>query len=279
VRKAAEALRQSELFADLGEIQLSLMASAGKRRTHKRYDVLYREGAPAYAFWVLTRGAVLENSSTGGEPVTHTCVRTAEGGRGYVLFGMEALYGRPRATSISALCDVEVIKFSTAGLNMTDQSAVKVAKKVFHTFVEGELSHMSLFRGLPPKTLKLVVPLFTLEEHASGTQIFDVGMPGDKVYILMHGSVTIAKGKTVLATLVSEQGQSASALQGLPIFGEMAMLDRRPRIAAASAATDCKLLVLPVEQFAACMLLVPDIKARLRQLKDVRRVINQKGGS
>jgi len=56
----------------------------------------------------------------------------------------------------------------------------------------------------------------------------------------------------------------------------MAMIDRKTRMAAAYAATDCKLLVLPVEQFAACMLLVPDIKARLRRLKDVRRVSNQR---
>ena len=33
-----------------------------------------------------------------------------------------------------------------------------------------------------------------------------------------------------------------------------------------------------IEQFAACMLLVPDIKARLRRLKDVRRVTNERSG-
>ena len=36
LRKAAEALKQSELFADLGEMQLSMMASAGKRRRQQR---------------------------------------------------------------------------------------------------------------------------------------------------------------------------------------------------------------------------------------------------
>lgn len=103
-----------------------------------------------------------------------------------------------------------------------------------------------------------------------------VGNPGDKVYILMHGSVVISKGATMIGTLAAEQGQSANGVSelGLPVFGEMAMLDRKPRMATATAATDCKLLVLPIEQFAACMLLVPDIKARLRQLKDVRRVSN-----
>jgi CRP-like cAMP-binding protein len=45
------------------------------------------------------------------------------------------------------------------------------------------------------------------------------------------------------------------------------LLDRRPRTAHARAVTDLKLLVLPVEQFAACTLAVPDLKARLRRHK------------
>ena len=95
-----------------------------------------------------------------------------------------------------------------------------------------------------------------------------------QVYIVMHGSIDICKGSLVLTTLTAEQGQAASTEAGLPVFGEMAMLDRKPRIAAAVVATDCKLLVLPVEQFAACMLIVPDIKARMRRMKEVRRVQN-----
>ena len=72
-----------------------------------------------------------------------------------------------------------------------------------------------------------------------------------------------------------EQGQAAISEAGLPIFGEMAMLDRKPRVAAAVAASDCKLLVLPVDQFAACMLVVPDIKQRLRKVKEIRKTQNR----
>jgi len=146
---------------------------------------------------------------------------------------------------------------------------------------------MSLFRGLPNKTLKAIVPLFTLEEHEAAVKIFDYGMPGDKVYILFHGSVSMRKRDgTVFATLVAEQGQAAGKGStdqgvgaGLPVFGEMAMIDRSTRMAAAVTATATKLLVLPVEQFAACMLLVPDIKSRLRRLKDVRHVTNARRGT
>ena len=49
------------------------------------------------------------------------------------------------------------------------------------------------------------------------------------------------------------------------------MLDRRPRVAAATTLTDSKLLVLPNEQFSACMYLLPDMKSRLRRVKEQRR--------
>ena len=58
----------------------------------------------------------------------------------------------------------------------------------------------------------------------------------------------------------------------MPIFGEGALLDRRPRSLVAVATSECKMLVLPVEQFAAASLAVPDLRARLRRLKAIRGV-------
>lgn len=162
-------------------------------------------------------------------------------------------------------------------MQVREDGAAKVARKVFDAFVETELSRMSLFATVTPKQLKQVIPLFSLEERDAGELLFNQGSPGDKVYILMHGSVQIRKGSLVLSTLHAEQGQAAATDLGLPIFGEMAILDRSPRIAAAMAVSDCKLLVLPGEQFAACMLIVPDIKARLRRVTVVRKTANAHG--
>lgn len=83
------------------------------------------------------------------------------------------------------------------------------------------------------------------------------------------------KGGETLQTLRAEHGQASTSELGLPVFGEMALLDRKPRSAAAVALSDCKLLVLPQEQFAASMLILPDIKARLRKLKELRRRENE----
>ena len=74
-----------------------------------------------------------------------------------------------------------------------------------------------------------MVPLFSLEEVSAGTTVFRAGNPGDKVYIVMHGNVEIRKGSKLLSTLRAEQGCGGSSELGLPVFGEMAMLDRKVR--------------------------------------------------
>ena len=83
------------------------------------------------------------------------------------------------------------------------------------------------------------------------------------------------KGSLLLSTLCAEQGQAATTNLGLPVIGEFAMIDRRPRNASAVCATDTKLLVLPYDQFAAFFLFVPDIKPRLRRLKERRGSQNE----
>lgn len=272
IQKAADALRQSELLADLGDRQLSMMASAGKRRSHKRYTGVYREGSIASSFYVLTAGTVKE-SSVSGVSRTITCERRPNAP--YLLFGMEALLGRPRASTIVCGTDVELIKFPAVELNIREDGAAQVARKVFDAFVQSELQSMSLFKGVTQRQLKSVAQLLQLEEHPAGTKLFAMGNPGDKVYIIMHGAVSIYKGKQLVQRLQAEQGQAATSEMGLPVFGEMALIDRKPRVASAVCDTDSKLLVLPNDQFASCMMTVPDIKARLRRMKEMRRAQNE----
>ena len=246
---------------------------AGKRRTVKRYTHVYRENALATCFYILKKGSFLETTVDGKTEQ----VVTAERGQ-FLLFGMESLLGRPRNSTIRALGDLDVMKFTATDLNIKEDGAVKVARKVFDAFVEGELCHMSLFKGVSTKQMKQLVPLLALEEPPAGTVLFREGNPGDKVFIMMHGSVQIMKGSLMLSMLKAEQGQAAAGAKndvGLPVFGEMALLDRRPRVATAVTVTDCKLLVLPVDQFAAAMLIIPNIKARLRRMKQQRQVLNE----
>ena len=312
-RRIIDALKRSDLFAQVDAQHLRLIASSGARRTYQRYDVLYREGAPAQCFYMLTRGTLMESSMhTAGaaygvdEPKLLSARENfsirgvgqggggeadEQGGSGkaggasdatgtscYVLFGLETLVGRERESTLLAMSDVDVIRFNSSNtilggdtfarsLKLDAKAAAKVAKRIFHAFVYGELSPMQLFHGVKENTLRALLPLLTFEEIEEGALIFGLGYAPDKVYVLMHGSVHLRRRDgTRLAALSAEQGQSGRGLEPreLPTFGEMAMLDRKARTTSAIAVTACKLLVLHAEHFGACTELVPDIKERLR---------------
>ena len=113
----------------------------------QRYSVLYREAASATCFYVLIGGTLLEHSNTptwtppepkpgerenrsrfARERRTLTCDRRAN--CVFTLFGMEALLGRTRSSTISVLDDAEVLKFHASDLNIRKDGAAKVARKV-----------------------------------------------------------------------------------------------------------------------------------------------------
>ena len=248
--------------------------------------MLYREAASSTCFYVLVGGNLKEHSL---EPVwkepplkpghrrpkgyrrdTRHLVASKRPGSTFTLFGMEALVGRPRQSTVSVLGECEVLKFAADDLNIRRDGAEKIARKVFNAFLEGELGYTYPFRGMPPRQLKALVALLEQEEHEAGETLYAPGNPGDKVFLLMHGSVTLLKGSVPVASLTAEQGQATSTDHGMHIFGEKAMLDRRPRSLTCRVTSETKLLVLPLEQWAAMTLAVPDFKTRLKKLLEIR---------
>lgn len=72
----------------------------------------------------------------------------------------------------------------------------------------------------------------------AGDTIFTVGDEADELFIIEQGEVDIRLGNRLLATL----GENS-------IFGEMALIDDKPRSASAVAATDVKLVPVSEKQF------------------------------
>jgi len=69
----------------------------------------------------------------------------------------------------------------------------------------------------------------------AGDVIFRAGDPGSEMFVVKSGSVAIRIGDRTIET-VGENG----------VFGEMALVDARPRSATAVAAADC--VVVPVSE-------------------------------
>jgi signal transduction histidine kinase len=101
------------------------------------------------------------------------------------------------------------------------------------------LESVTLFRNLAPTELK-VLRLIAQERHfASGSEIFRENDPGDGVYFVKNGSVEISG-------LINPQERRAFSRFGPgEIFGEMAVIEHRPRSATAVAIGDTDVYFLP----------------------------------
>ena len=89
-----------------------------------------------------------------------------------------------------------------------------------------------------PATVNIFKNADTSERYAAGDVIFAAGDPGDRFYVVREGTVTL-----------SANGRSLEDVGPGGIFGELGVLERAPRSATATAATDCDLVPLDERSF------------------------------
>ena len=276
--RAIKGLRAEPAFANVPEKDLRAMLRNARRLRLPRYASACREGAAALQFFVLLKGKIQHLTASG----------VASGGQGGevddmstrgVCFGMEALIesggALRRVRTVHALVDSIVLQFSVADLPKTlpPPMVESIRAANFANYVRNELRTMPIFESIEPSVFESLAPLWQLEDHGSaGCSIFEEGDEGDKLYVLLQGRVSILRGTTVLTTLDAEPNAAelAGGGAGHPFFGEMALLDGKPRMAAVHSKTPCTLLVLHQRAFAQFMFAVPDFKRRLRRYKDLR---------
>jgi CRP/FNR family cyclic AMP-dependent transcriptional regulator len=136
------------------------------------------------------------------------------------------------------------------------------------------LARVSLFADLPAVYLRRIASLGAEESYPRGAPVFAEGTPGDKLYVILSGSVRISRQ-------VPGMGEEALAiLKAGDYFGEMALIDDFPRSADAIAHESCKLLVLTKERVADLLFVDRDLaydllwsfvrtlSARLRETND-----------
>ena len=104
----------------------------------------------------------------------------------------------------------------------------------------------------------------------AGRTIFRKGDAGDVAYVIQSGTVEIARQ-------VADQRRVIASLAAGEIFGEMALIDGKPRMADAIAVTDVTVLAIPVDQFEHKVKQAePFIRALLRMFVKNLRVMTEK---
>jgi CRP-like cAMP-binding protein len=95
--------------------------------------------------------------------------------------------------------------------------------------------------------------------YPKDAMIFSEVMPGQELYIIQKGSVKITK-------IVSDSEVLLAVLKTGDIFGEMSLIENKPRSASAIAYEDTQLLAVNKENFERMVTSQPQIIARLTQL-------------
>lgn len=114
-----------------------------------------------------------------------------------------------------------------------------------------------LFSGLPAGIIERLSSYAVMKDVKRGTTVFAKGDVGNSLFAVCEGTVKItspsAEGKDAVFNLVNQGG----------IFGEIALLDGRPRTANAIAATDCHLMVIDRRDFLPLLQSHPELAVKI----------------
>ena len=122
------------------------------------------------------------------------------------------------------------------------------------------LRKIPFFARLDDPTLAAMANRFVTEWYAAGDTIFREGDEGDKLRIIVRGTVEILKGT-----------QQVALLQDGDFFGEIALISDVPRTATAKARQASVLLALDREQFDNLMLAEPALRSEFEGIAAARR--------
>src|SRR5882672_779884 len=122
------------------------------------------------------------------------------------------------------------------------------------------LRNHPLFCDLPPAVIEHLGSYMKTRRVARGATIFAKGDPGSGLMGVLAGmvkvSVASAEGKDIVLNIFHE-GE---------IFGEIALLDGRPRTADATAMSDCELIVIERRDFVPFLSAHPDVTIKFIEI-------------
>jgi CRP-like cAMP-binding protein len=121
------------------------------------------------------------------------------------------------------------------------------------------LRGVPLFADLDERSLQAVAVLAREERHPAGDVLMLEGEPGDAFCVVVDGTVRIERG-----------GRTIRSIGAGGFLGEIALVERRPRSATATAVTDVTALVLPQHEFDRLLQAMPAVHRRVRAAIDRR---------
>jgi CRP/FNR family transcriptional regulator, cyclic AMP receptor protein len=121
------------------------------------------------------------------------------------------------------------------------------------------LRGVPLFADLDDRSLQAVAVLARERRHKAGDVLMLEGEPGDEFYVIVDGTVRIEHGNRTVRSM-SPGG----------FLGEIALVERRPRSATATAVSDVTVLALQQQAFDRLLETMPAVHRRVKAAIDRR---------
>ena len=140
-----------------------------------------------------------------------------------------------------------------------------MSKRQRQDLIDRRLAEVPLFEGLSKKELRLISQLATYVEEPAGAVLTEEGMSGREFFVVLDGWIEVYHDGRIIA----DYGPGY-------VFGEIALIDDRPRTATVVAKTPVTLDVIAQREFWAMLDQVPKLSKKLlkvvaRRLADLER--------
>lgn len=261
-------LRPMPALATLSAEELSALASAVELVNFPAQSTIFREGDCCVGMFIIEKGSAQVFSALGEDD------EYVELGAGDALGEMSVLTGKAHMVSARSLEDTDLWLLSTEVFGAVIEKYPAIHRALSASVRERlsaedqvaateKLRDLPLFADLPDKGLADVAGTLLLRHVPAGETIYLRGDPGDALYLIESGSVT------VLAIRRGDDTFSHQLAQG-EFFGETALLTGKTRSTSVKADVDTNLWVLYRSDFEQLVTQYPAISLSLSRLLSER---------
>ncbi|KAI5058232.1 hypothetical protein GOP47_0026402 [Adiantum capillus-veneris] len=230
-QRIQQALKENYLFKFLDPEQAQIVNDAVEEVKFNKDDVIIKQGDPGDHFYLLEEGscAVYLQRPDKTEP---DMVKEYTAGDSFGELAL--LYNAPRAATVKAssnctLWAMDRMTFRTILLHTTSQK-----RQLYEKF----LDDVPLFKTLDKYEKAAIADVLEAEYFEEGQEILVEGHPGEKFYLLEEGEAEAKTGGNVVKKY--KRGD---------YFGELALLNDKPRAATVIAVTKCKCVSIDRRSF------------------------------
>lgn len=251
-------LRSTLPFQDFSDDELQALAARVREHRYSANEVIYRQGAPPYALYIITSGQVRESAvDEAGREVFRRIFSPGD------CFGCYALIrGQFQPATARAVSGTVLLQLPATEFGRLQAQYPELRERLLPSELAGCLRSMPLFRQLNDQAVMNMTNL--IEERTAKPQqvILRAGEQDTPLYLIRMGQVELrgTGGERVLTA-----GN---------FFGEESVLLNRASSSSATALTPVELYALPAEDFRWLLQAYPDLRDALDPPDVVGRLRN-----